>query len=80
LGINGKVIIKSPGENVSSSLLSLNNSFLDASSLFPQSCRAKTAGQRPSEFVRPFTFTVNLFNQFPNAPEDLVASRPSCQP
>ncbi|MEZ5673308.1 MAG: hypothetical protein R3E08_13395 [Thiotrichaceae bacterium] len=45
--------------------MSLNNNFLDVSGLFPQSCRAKTAGQRPSEFVRPFAFTVNIFNQLP---------------
>lgn len=79
LGINGQVLIQSPGETISSSLLSLNNNFLDVSGLFPQSCRAKTAGQRPSEFVRPFTFTVNIFNRFPNAPEDLSASRLFCQ-
>jgi len=74
LGIHGNVLIKAPNETLSNSLLSLNNNFLDASSMFPRSCRAKTEGQRPSEFVRPFTFKVDLFKQFPNSPEDLSAS------
>jgi filamentous hemagglutinin family protein len=74
LGINGNILIRSPGETVSSSILSLSNKFLDASHLFPQSCRAKTDGQRPSEFIRPFTFTINLFNRFPTSPGDLVPS------
>lgn len=75
LGINGNILIRSPGETVSSSLLSLSNKFLDASHLFPQSCRAKTDGQRPSEFIRPFTFSINLFNHFPENPNDLTPSR-----
>jgi filamentous hemagglutinin family protein len=75
LGIHGNVLIKAPSETLSNSLLTLNNKFLDASNMFPQSCRAKTEGQRPSEFVRPFTFKVNLFKHFPNSTEDLFASR-----
>ncbi len=75
LGIHGNVLINAPSETLSNSLLTLNNNFLDASNMFPQSCRAKTAGQRPSEFVRPFTFKVNLFNRFPPSPDDLFASR-----
>lgn len=75
LGINGNILIRSPGETVSSSLLSLSNKFLDVSHLFPQSCRAKTDGQRPSEFIRPFTFSINLFKYFPTNPNDLVPSQ-----
>lgn len=78
LGIDGNVLIKSPTETVSSSILLLNNNFLDISNLFPQSCRAKTVGQRPSEFVRPFTFHINLYKRFPITPDSLFSSLSRC--
>lgn len=78
LGINGNVLIKSPAETVSSSIIHFDHNFLDVSNLFTQSCRAKTAGQRPSEFIPPFTFTIDLFRRFPVTPDNLFSSLSRC--
>jgi hypothetical protein len=58
LGVDGQITIDSPTEDVGSQVLNLSASFLNAASLFPRSCAARIADQRPSEFVRPFTLTV----------------------
>lgn len=78
LGIDGNVLIKSPEETISNSIIHLNNNFLDVSNLFPQSCRSKTFGQRPSEFMRPLTFTIDLFKRFPLTPDNLFSSLSRC--
>ena len=73
LGIDGQITINSPTEDVGNQVLSLSAKFLNAASLFPRSCAARIADQRPSQFVRPFTFIVNPKTAAP-APEDLRAS------
>jgi hypothetical protein len=73
LGINGQITIDSPTEDIGNQVLSLSANYLNAASLFPRSCAARIADQRPSEFVRPFTLIVKSKTVAP-APEDLRAS------
>jgi len=73
LGIDGQITINSPTEDVGNQVLSLSANYLNAASLFPRSCAARIADQRPSEFVRPFTLTVKS-KVISAAPEDLRAS------
>jgi hypothetical protein len=73
LGIDGQVVIQSPTEDVGNQVLNLSANFLNAAGLFPRSCAARIADQRPSEFVRPFTLTVKP-QQAGKDPSDL---RPS---
>ena len=73
LGIDGQVIIESPAEDVGDQVLSLSVNYLNAASLFPRSCAAKIADQRPSEFIRPFTLDLKM-HTFSNAPEDVYPS------
>jgi len=58
---------------VGNQMLNLSAKYLNAASLFPRSCAARIADQRPSEFVRPFTLTVKS-KVISAAPEDLRAS------
>jgi filamentous hemagglutinin family protein len=73
LGIDGQVTISSPTEDVGNQVLNLSANYLNAASLFPRSCAARIADQRPSEFVRPFTFIVKPQTAAP-APEDTRGS------
>jgi len=73
LGIDGQITIDSPTEDVGNQMLNLSANYLNAASLFPRSCAARIADQRPSEFVRPFTLIVKSKTVAP-APEDLRAS------
>jgi len=73
LGIDGQITIDSPTEDIGSQVLSLSANYLNAASLFPRSCAAKIADQRPSEFVRPFTLIVRP-KTAAHAPEDTRAS------
>jgi len=73
LGIDGQITINSPTEDVGNQMLNLSAKYLNAASLFPRSCAARIADQRPSEFVRPFTLIVKSKTVAP-APEDLRAS------
>ncbi len=75
LGIDGQITISSPTENVGNQVLNLSATYLNAASLFPRSCAARTLDQRPSQFIRPFTLTVKS-KQIGVAPEDLEASLP----
>ena len=73
LGIDGQITIDSPTEDIGSQVLNLSANYLNAASLFPRSCAAKIADQRPSEFVRPFTLIVRP-KTAAHAPEDTRAS------
>jgi len=73
LGVDGQITIDSPAEDIGSQVLSLSANYLNAAGLFPRSCAARIADQRPSEFVRPFTLIVRPKTVAP-APEDTRAS------
>ena len=73
LGIDGQISIQSPTEDVGSQVLNLSAKYLNAASLFPRSCAARIADQRPSQFVRPFTLIVRPKTMVA-APEDTRAS------
>jgi filamentous hemagglutinin family protein len=73
LGIDGQISIQSPTEDVGNQVLNLSANYLNAASLFPRSCAARIADQRPSQFVRPFTFIVKS-ETVASAPEDTRGS------
>ncbi len=73
LGVDGQITIDSPTEDIGSQVLNLSANYLNAASLFPRSCAAKIADQRPSEFVRPFTLVMRPKTMIA-APEDTRAS------
>jgi len=73
LGIDGQISIESPTEDIGSQVLNLSANYLNAASLFPRSCAARIADQRPSQFVRPFTLIVRPKTMIA-APEDTRAS------
>jgi len=73
LGVDGQITIDSPTEDIGSQVLNLSANFLNAASLFPRSCAARIADQRPSQFVRPFTLIVKPKTVIA-APEDTRAS------
>jgi len=73
LGVDGQITIDSPAEDIGSQVLSLSANYLNAASLFPRSCAARIADQRPSQFVRPFTLIFRP-KTAAHAPEDTRAS------
>jgi filamentous hemagglutinin family protein len=73
LGIDGNVQIDSPTENVSSSLLALNNHFVEQVAIRDM-CQEATKGQLATEFQFPLSFKINTYHQLNDFIEDWIPS------
>jgi len=70
LGLDGQVIIDSPAETISGSLLALGTTFTEVSSLLPRLCTALSF----EEFIHRSRFLVNPIAGSPPRPDDLKPS------
>ncbi|MCV6637077.1 hypothetical protein [Candidatus Albibeggiatoa sp. nov. NOAA] len=73
LGIDGHIEIISLDENVSNSLLALDNQFTEPVQIIDM-CKEAIAGQLPTEFQLPLTFKANMYSSSNDFVEDWIPS------